>query len=153
MSVNRFHAAGGVVTDGERVLVLRSARYADLRLPKGHIEAGEDPMQAALREVREESGYTDLDVIADLGTQVAEFDCAAGHTIRHEHYFLMHLRSKRQIARPEDDDKFSPEWLSWAAAIEGLVFDEERRWLVAAQVALAAGGETPAHGGKEEAVQ
>ncbi len=136
MSVNRFHAAGGVVVDGDRVLVLRSARYADLRLPKGHIEAGEDPLEAALREVREESGYTDLEIVADLGTQVAEFDSSQGHTIRHERYFLMRLQSRHRIARPAGDKKFTPEWLSWPDAIEGLVFDEERRWLVAARDVL-----------------
>jgi 8-oxo-dGTP pyrophosphatase MutT (NUDIX family) len=136
MDVHRFDAAGGVVVDGDRVLVLRSARYADLRLPKGHIEAGESPLHAALREVTEESGYADLEVTADLGTQVAEFDSAQGHTIRHEHYYLLRLQSPRQHPRPPGDDKFTPEWLPWHEAIAGLVFDEERRWLIAAQAIL-----------------
>ncbi|MBN1642249.1 MAG: NUDIX domain-containing protein [Anaerolineae bacterium] len=137
MSVHRFYAAGGVVIDGARVLALRSARYADLRLPKGHIEGGEDPLQAALREVTEESGYADLEVLADLGVQVVEYDSDQGHTIRHEHYYLMRLRSPRQRTRPPGDVKFTPEWLSWPAAIEGLVFDEERRWLIVARALLA----------------
>ena len=137
MDVHRFDAAGGVVVDGDRVLVLRSARYADLRLPKGHIEAGEDPLAAALREVAEESGYVDLEVLADLGTQIAEFDSAQGHTIRHEHYYLLRLCSPRQEPRPPGDDKFTPEWLPWSEAIAELVFDEERRWLIAAQALLA----------------
>ena len=37
-------------------------------LPKGHIEAGEDKMTAALREIKEESGLTELEPIKELGS-------------------------------------------------------------------------------------
>lgn len=48
-------AAGGVVVDGEgrALMIHRNGRWD---LPKGHIEAGECPEQAALREVFEETG-------------------------------------------------------------------------------------------------
>lgn len=48
--------AGGVLFDPHgRVLVLRHAN-GDLIFPKGHLEPGETPLQAALREVEEEAG-------------------------------------------------------------------------------------------------
>ncbi|SRR5690554_2099994 len=48
--------AGGVVFDASgRVLVLLHAN-GDRVFPKGHLEGSETPLQAALREVREESG-------------------------------------------------------------------------------------------------
>ncbi len=40
-------------------LMLRAYQYWDF--PKGHTEAGETPLQAALREVEEETGLRDLD--------------------------------------------------------------------------------------------
>lgn len=43
---------------GPRVLLLRIYRYWDF--PKGEVEPGEDPFAAALREVREETGLSDL---------------------------------------------------------------------------------------------
>ena len=56
-------AAGVVVTreaaDGLRVLLLRAYRNWDL--PKGGLEADETPFEAAVREVREETGLGDLD--------------------------------------------------------------------------------------------
>ena len=36
-------------------------------LPKGHIDPGEKPLEAARREIDEESGVSDLSLIEDLG--------------------------------------------------------------------------------------
>jgi 8-oxo-dGTP pyrophosphatase MutT (NUDIX family) len=45
--------------DQKRYLLLRAFSYWDF--PKGMVEKGEDPLQAAIREVQEETGLTDLD--------------------------------------------------------------------------------------------
>lgn len=54
-------AAGGVVARqtaaAREFLVIHRRRYGDWCLPKGKLHAGETPEQAALREVREETGY------------------------------------------------------------------------------------------------
>ena len=36
-------------------------------MPKGHVEAGEDPLQTAQREILEESGVTSLSLVQVLG--------------------------------------------------------------------------------------
>jgi len=58
-----FKRAAGVVIfragpSGHRVLLLRAYRNWDL--PKGRLEPSETPFEAALREVREETGLADL---------------------------------------------------------------------------------------------
>jgi len=45
--------------EGWRVLLLRAYNYWDF--PKGVVEAGEDPLEAAKREAREEAGIEDLE--------------------------------------------------------------------------------------------
>jgi bis(5'-nucleosidyl)-tetraphosphatase len=59
----RIVSAGVVVVrqaaDGWRMLLLRAYNYWDF--PKGQVEPGEDPLSAAKREVREETGIGDLD--------------------------------------------------------------------------------------------
>ena len=64
-------AAGGVVVrrEGERLLValVREADWSDYILPKGSLEAGETPEQAARREILEEAGLEDLRLLGDLG--------------------------------------------------------------------------------------
>ncbi len=51
-----IEAAGGVVVRDGRVLLVHRARYDDWSLPKGKLEPGEAWEDAALREVREETG-------------------------------------------------------------------------------------------------
>ena len=57
-------AAGGVVVkDGKFVSIVR---HGIPDLPKGHIEKGENPEQAALREVEEEIGIGKLHIVKEL---------------------------------------------------------------------------------------
>ncbi|MEK7379665.1 MAG: NUDIX domain-containing protein [Gemmatimonadota bacterium] len=60
---DREVSAGGVVfrrvAEGLRFLIIRDS-YAKWGLPKGHLENGETPAAAALRETEEEVGLTGL---------------------------------------------------------------------------------------------
>ena len=57
-------AAGGIVVkDGKLVSIVRKG-IPDL--PKGHIEHGETPEAAALREVEEETGISKLQIVREL---------------------------------------------------------------------------------------
>ena len=57
-------AAGGVVIADNKFVAIERNGIPDL--PKGHIEKGESPEVAALREVEEETGITDLEIIQEL---------------------------------------------------------------------------------------
>jgi 8-oxo-dGTP pyrophosphatase MutT (NUDIX family) len=118
-----------VVANEGRVLVLRRPSRDEVRLPKGHVEKAESDEDTALREVVEESGYNALDIVADLGHQVVEFDYQGTHVIRDEHYYLMHLHGARQKTRKKKELQFIPDWLSWDEALAALTFEAEQEWV------------------------
>lgn len=57
-------AAGGLVTIDNSIVAIERNGIPDL--PKGHIEEGESPDVAALREVREETAISNLSIIRQL---------------------------------------------------------------------------------------
>ena len=134
-----YLAAGGVVVHDDRVLVLRrpnppsippngGEEGGEVRLPKGHVEPGEDVAATALREVREESGYAGLALEADLGEQLVEFDHAGRHVVRTERYFLMILTGSDALPSG-GEAQFEPVWLTWDEALAELTFEAEREWV------------------------
>ena len=127
MKVRKYRAAGGVVIDRDKMLLLDRPGRGEVRLPKGHVEAGESTETTALRETQEESGYLDLVVVADLGSRTVEFEYKGAHVIRDEHYYLMKLLSDRQGSQAKADAvQFEPIWLPLAEAVATLTFPAEQ---------------------------
>ena len=147
MRAIRYQAAGGVVVDDDQVLVLLRPSRDEIRLPKGHVERGEAASQTALREVREESGYADLAIAADLGHQTVEFTYQGDHVIRDEQYYLVRLRSTQQAERKTKEHQFTPAWMDWERAAEALTFAAEREWVRRAKVVAGLADAEGAAGG------
>ena len=60
-------SAGGVVVNNEGKIVVVNQNSNSWSLPKGRIDRGEDILDAAKREIYEESGITELELIKPLG--------------------------------------------------------------------------------------
>ncbi len=126
-----YQAAGGVVVHNGKVLVLDRPGRAEVRLPKGHIEQGENAAEAALREVCEESGYSKLTIVGDLGTQQVCFvdPYQTREVVRDEHYFLMRLGADIQIQREAHEWQFRPVGMPASEAVAQLTFESEREFV------------------------
>jgi 8-oxo-dGTP pyrophosphatase MutT (NUDIX family) len=88
-------SAGGLVVDLARdvphgALIGRTDRKGRLRwsLPKGHLEAGESPQQAAVREVAEETGI-EGEIFGELGTINYWFVADGRRIHKTVHHYLM----------------------------------------------------------------
>lgn len=89
---NREVSAGGVVfrvEDGRPLFLLIRDSYRNWGFPKGHIEKGELPENAAVREVSEETGLSDLVVRGDLSVIDWHFRFRGKLIHKVCHFFLM----------------------------------------------------------------
>ena len=84
-------AAGGVVIIDNQFVAIERNGIPDL--PKGHIEKGESPEVAALREVEEETGITNLEIIKELPATWHCYLLDNQWTIKKISWFLMHTTS------------------------------------------------------------
>lgn len=82
-----FHqSAGAVVMIVGNCLALRRADRDEWIFPKGHLEEGERPEDAAVREVKEETGL-EIEIVERLGSTRYEFGRESEHHKRVE-WFL-----------------------------------------------------------------
>lgn len=115
---------GGAVTFRRRAdqtlyLVVSSSNGADWVLPKGHIEPGETPEAAALRELKEEAGVTG-EILDRLSLE--EFKKFDEEVI--VQYFLV-----RELSSAEAAEKRSLRWEATDVAVRLLTFEEARHAL------------------------
>lgn len=134
-------SAGGVVFDDEsRVLLLgRIAADGEMRwsLPKGTLEDGETAEQAAVREVREETGL-DAAIVGPAGTIDYWFVWKPDDTRYHKfvHYFVMRARGGDFSRRDAEADDVR--WFVFDEALAACSYPNERGVVEAARKALDA---------------
>ncbi len=132
-------SAGGIVfrRDGERtfVLLIRDS-YRNWGFPKGHIEAGEDPQQAALREVGEETGLGALAIRAAVETIEWEFRFRGARIHKTCHFFLIET-SHRRTAPQRAEGITACRWATFDQAEQMLAYENARSVLRQARTLVA----------------
>ena len=64
---NYTHCAGGIIINDKKQVVVVNQNHDSWSLPKGHIDPGESNLEAAKREIYEETGIKDVKLIKPLG--------------------------------------------------------------------------------------
>jgi 8-oxo-dGTP diphosphatase len=131
MSNQEILAAGGIVIDNEtatpRVLLVHRPQYDDWSFPKGKLDAGETVEQAALREVKEETGL-ECRIIRPLtvlryGSRTRK-DRLKPKAV---HYFLMERVGGHIQVPGEEVDR--AEWFDFNEAASKLSYAQDRNLL------------------------
>lgn len=140
-TVDQF-SAGGVAFrrtgDGIEVALVLTPPKRRWQLPKGLVDAGETPEQAALREVREEAGLA-TDLLAPLETvEYWYVGGRAGQRVRFHkrvHFYLLAYRSG-DVA-DHDREVLEARWVPIAEAPGLLAFENERAIVRQAEAQIA----------------
>ena len=126
-------SAGGLVIDhsGKNGLLIGRRDHKDASgktilwsLPKGHIEEGETPEQAALREVAEETGIKSA-IERSLG--VIDFWFMAGGKRIHKtvHHYL--FRETGGLLAPQESEVDEVGWFPLAEIVDRLAYPDEKK--------------------------
>jgi len=107
-----IEAAGGlVINQADALLVIHRLGYWDL--PKGKLEKGESPEIAALREVEEECGISDLNIIKQLTESYHTYEHKGKMVLKRTYWFLMNYRGTEKLIPQTEEDilevRFMPE--------------------------------------------
>lgn len=132
-------SAGGVVfRDGEVVVIVPRRRAADgsqvLGLPKGHPDEGESLLEAAIREIREETGIQ-AEPLGKLG-EVRYWYTREGRSVPKAVVFFL-FRYLGGDTADHDKEVEQARWMPLAEARNALSYKGERQMVALAAVYLS----------------
>jgi 8-oxo-dGTP pyrophosphatase MutT (NUDIX family) len=124
----REFSAGGVVLNGDDVAVVVPTRRDPkgrpvLALPKGHVDPGETPEQAATREVREETGV-EAELVEKLGDVRYWYQRDGKRIFKLVTFYRFEFRAGS--LDDHDDEIVEARWMPLARAARELSFKGER---------------------------
>ena len=134
-----FHDEGQV-----KFLLLKNATHGTWSFPKGHLEAGEDLMKGARRELAEETGITevqtvsDFEVVLEYPVKVEREASRVEEYVKRTHFFLARAGSTEWTRSPEHDDGG---WMPGELALARLQHADLKNALLRAMSMVAAGAE------------
>ena len=120
--MNLTHAGGVVFQQKENqkyFLVISSSDGEHWVLPKGHIEEGETPQDAALRELKEEAG-----IIGEIVSELLIQSFKKQDEIIYVHYFLI-----KKISDSKAMESRTIQWVDEQTAYRLLSFEDTRNVL------------------------
>lgn len=126
-SPNEIQAAGGIVlgmaSNIGKIAVVHRRRYGgEIGLPKGKLKKGETKLDAALREVEEETGLR-----LKLREAVGETKYTVDGKPKTVAYFMMEA-AEDVAAKPQDTGEIEAvQWLTPKEALRALTHDDDRR--------------------------
>lgn len=133
MMNEREHSAGVILirqgSQKERYyLLLQHANGGHWYFPKGRLEPGESPKEAALRELREETGLTDMKLVDGFLDRI-EYGLPPmpGRAARKEVVFYLGRTEQETIQLSHEHDTYA--WLSYPEARARLTYEDTRQLL------------------------
>ena len=136
-------SAGGVVfrrvEGGVRFLLIRDP-YDNWGLPKGHLEPSESPLDAAMREVTEETGLRALQVLEELPAIDWYFRDRGRLVHKFCQFFL--VEASEGDAEPQREEGITAcLWCTYEEALTTVTYDNAREVVRAAGLRLGMDGQ------------
>ncbi|MBZ4191771.1 NUDIX hydrolase [Niabella beijingensis] len=106
----RIQAGGGLVINGQHeILMIHRRGFWDL--PKGKLDPGETIEECALREVREETGLTQVAMDVPLTITYHTYEQGTHHILKESHWFLMKGDAAETLVPQTEEDITEIQWV------------------------------------------
>ena len=139
-SARQETSAGGVVfriTESGTLYLLIRDSYSNWGFPKGHLEGEEQPQEAAVREVREETGLADVELRGLIRTIDWYFRFRGNLIHKVCHFYLMEATSSSTV--PQTSEGITEcIWVPYESAATTISYANARAVLERAQEMVAA---------------
>lgn len=104
-----LQAAGGLVLN-EKDAFLMIYRLGKWDLPKGKLEDGEDLATCAVREVEEETGLQQIELLHKIGCTYHTYDQFGKHILKETHWYQMRTHSQQSLVPQTEEGIEKLEW-------------------------------------------
>ncbi|TVP49565.1 MAG: NUDIX domain-containing protein [Halomonas sp.] len=123
LRILKREAARAIVTRGDKILLLYTERYDDFSFPGGGIDPGESPEDGLHRELHEETGANQIEILSHFG-YVTEYapTFKAGWDVMHQtsHWFSCEVGQMLGETRFEDYEVANGMSAAWVSLEDAL---------------------------------
>lgn len=124
-NINQTQAAGGIIFNSQGKIAVVSQHGTSWSLPKGGVEEGEEIIESATREIHEETGVSELELIRPLGSFTRSGISRYGSLYSKKiHIFL--FKTSQTNTKPIDPDNPEVVWLDKDKVAEKLTYKEDK---------------------------
>jgi len=111
-----FTASAFVVNEARtKTLLIEHPKYHIWVQPGGHIEQGELPIEAAIREAKEETGLSKLQIVPNIFDIDIHPIPAKGNEPLHQHFDIRYLVIANEWELPKKMENIHTEWINLSA--------------------------------------
>ena len=121
-------AARGIILDGENILLMYTKRYDDYSFPGGGVDDGEDLVEGVTREIHEETGTKNIEILDDYGVYdeikpIHKKDYDYINMI--SHFFICDIHKELGEAKLEDYELNNGMEARWINIYEAITHNKE----------------------------
>jgi 8-oxo-dGTP pyrophosphatase MutT (NUDIX family) len=128
--MKKTYSAGGVILNPDGKVLVVSQHGNSWSLPKGHVDPGEDALAAAKREIHEETGISELELVRELGTyERYRIGLKGGETRSELKVITMFLfRTTQRELKPVDPDNPEARWVEKGKVARLLTHEKDKEF-------------------------